>query len=104
MPGRILTEDDRDDEGLDVLCAGFVCVSRKIGNVEAQGRVVAQDSVEICKQVLIRREQETSWYRTPLTTKESPREDRTADSGALCNDRALTDGAARLVQCVTENG
>ncbi len=47
--GGELTEDDRDDDGLDVLCAGFVCVSRKVGDVQAQGGVVAQDSVEICK-------------------------------------------------------
>jgi hypothetical protein len=40
-----LTEDDRDDEGLDVLCARFVGVSRKVGDIQAQGGVVAQDSV-----------------------------------------------------------
>jgi hypothetical protein len=45
--GGKLTEDDRNDKGLDVLCAGFVGVSRKIGNVQAQGSVIAQDSVEI---------------------------------------------------------
>ena len=44
-----LTKDDRDDDGLDVLCAGFVGVSRKIGDVQAQRGVVAQDTVEICK-------------------------------------------------------
>jgi hypothetical protein len=43
------TKYDGDDDGLDVLCAGFVGVSRKVGNVQAQGGVVAQDSVEICK-------------------------------------------------------
>jgi hypothetical protein len=46
---RELTKDERDDDGLDVLCAGFVGVSRKVGDVQAQGGVVAQDSVEICK-------------------------------------------------------
>ena len=44
-----LTKDDRDDDGLDVLCAGFVGVSRKIGDVQAQCGVVAQDTVEIYK-------------------------------------------------------
>ena len=34
---------------MDVLCAGFLGVSCKVGNVQAQGGVVAQDSVEICK-------------------------------------------------------
>jgi hypothetical protein len=46
---RKLTKDDRNDEGLDILCAGFVGVSRKVGDVQAQGGVVAQDAVEICK-------------------------------------------------------
>ncbi len=49
MCGGKLTKDDGDDDGLDVLCAGFVGVSRKVGDVQAQGGVVAQDSVEICK-------------------------------------------------------
>ena len=35
MCNEELTKDDRDDDGLDVLCAGFVGVSRKIGNVQA---------------------------------------------------------------------
>lgn len=47
--GMKLTEDDGNDDGLDVLCAGFVRVSRKIGDVQAQRGIVAQDSVEICK-------------------------------------------------------
>ena len=49
MFGGRLTKDEGDDDGLDVLCAGFVGVSRKVGDVQAQGSVVAQDSVEICK-------------------------------------------------------
>jgi hypothetical protein len=49
MCGGELTKDYRDDDGLDVLCAGLVSVSRKVGDVQAQGGVVAQDSVEICK-------------------------------------------------------
>ncbi len=46
--GRLLTEDDRDDDGLDVLRAGFVGIPRKIGDVQAQSGVVAEDPVEIC--------------------------------------------------------
>ena len=49
MCGEELTKDDGDDDDLDILCAGFIGVSRKVGNVQAQGGVVAQDSVEICK-------------------------------------------------------
>lgn len=49
MCGGKLTEDEGDDDGLNVLCAGFVGVSRKVGDVQAQGGVVAQDAVEICK-------------------------------------------------------
>lgn len=30
-----LTEDEWDDDGLDVLCAGFIGVSRKIGDIQA---------------------------------------------------------------------
>lgn len=44
-----LTENYRNDNGLDILGAGFVGVSRKIGDVQTQGGVVAQDSVEICE-------------------------------------------------------
>jgi len=44
-----LTKDDRDDDGLDVLRTGFVGVSRKVGDVQAQGGVVTQNAVEICK-------------------------------------------------------
>lgn len=49
MCGGQLTKDEGDDDGLDVLCARFVGVSRKVGDVQAQGGVVAQDTVEICK-------------------------------------------------------
>ncbi len=49
MCGGKLTKDEGNNDGLDILCAGFVGVSRKVGNVQAQGGVVAQDSVEICK-------------------------------------------------------
>lgn len=44
-----LTKDEWNDDGLDVLCAGFVGVPRKVGDVQAQGGIVAQDSVEVCK-------------------------------------------------------
>ncbi len=33
MCGGELTKDDRDNDGLDVLCARFVGVSRKIGDI-----------------------------------------------------------------------
>lgn len=46
-----LAEDGGDDNGLDVLCAGFIGVSGKVGDVQAQGGIVAQDSVEICTRV-----------------------------------------------------
>lgn len=39
-----------------------------------------------------------------LTAKEGPSKGRTAQSGGLGDDRTLTDGAAGLVQCRTENG
>jgi hypothetical protein len=35
MYGGELTKNDRDDDGLDVLCAGLVGVSRKVGDVQA---------------------------------------------------------------------
>lgn len=40
-------EDDWDDDDLNVLCAGLVGVSREIGNVQSQGSVIAQNSIEI---------------------------------------------------------
>ena len=43
------TKDDGDDDGLDILRAGFVGVSRKVGDVQAQGGVIAQNSIKICK-------------------------------------------------------
>lgn len=44
-----LTEDAWDGNGLDVLRAGLVGVSRNVGNVETESRVVAQVSVQIWK-------------------------------------------------------
>jgi hypothetical protein len=41
------TEDEGDNNGLHVLSAGLVGVSRKIGDVKTEGRVVTQDSIEI---------------------------------------------------------
>lgn len=49
-----LTKDARNDEGLDVRCTGFVGISRKVGDVQAQGGIIAQNSVEICKEILVR--------------------------------------------------
>jgi hypothetical protein len=49
MCGGELTEDDGNNEGLDILSAGFVGVPREIGNVQAQGCIITQDSVEIWK-------------------------------------------------------
>jgi len=43
-----LTEDDGDDNRLTVLVARFLGVSCEIGNVQAQGGVVAQHRVQIC--------------------------------------------------------
>jgi hypothetical protein len=42
------TEDSRNGNGLDVLCAGFVCVSCEVGNVEAERSVVTENTVQIC--------------------------------------------------------
>jgi hypothetical protein len=41
------TEDEGDNDGLHVLSAGLVGISRKVGDVEAKRGVVTQDSVEI---------------------------------------------------------
>jgi hypothetical protein len=41
------TEDKGDDDGLHVLSAGLVGISRKIGDVKTERGVVTQDSVEI---------------------------------------------------------
>lgn len=32
-PGNVHTEDARDDDSLDVLCAGLIGISREVGNV-----------------------------------------------------------------------
>ena len=49
LGGGRLTKDERDDNCLNVLGAGFVGVSREIGDVQAQGGVVPQDPVKIYK-------------------------------------------------------
>lgn len=41
------TEDEGDNDGLHILSAGLVGISRKIGDVETKRGVVTQDSVEI---------------------------------------------------------
>lgn len=48
MDTGALTEDAWDDNSLNVLRAGLVGISREIGDVEAQGCVVAQNSIEVC--------------------------------------------------------
>lgn len=51
MPTRVferwLTEDDGNDNGLDILRTRLVGISGEIGNVETECSVVAQHSVEI---------------------------------------------------------
>lgn len=74
-----LTEDGRDDNGLDVLSAWFVGVSRKIGNVQSQSGVVTQDSVEICEGSLI--SSERSVGRALIATY-SPRKPKRVPSRA----------------------
>ena len=69
---------------MDVLCAGLVGVSGKVGDVEAQGGVVAQDSVQVAE--------------------EGPGEGRALQCGALCDDCAVADGAAGFMQGGTEYG
>ena len=46
---RILTENEGDDNDLYVYCAGLIGVSRKVGNVQTQGGIVAHNSVQICE-------------------------------------------------------
>lgn len=41
------TEDKGDDDGLHVLSARLVGISRKVGDVETERGVVTQDSVKI---------------------------------------------------------
>jgi hypothetical protein len=50
--GVELTEDEGDDNGLDILGTGLVGISREISNVKAQGRIVSQNAVEICKKYI----------------------------------------------------
>ena len=84
MCGGELTKDDRDYEGLDVLCAGFVGVSREIGNVQSQGGVVTQDSIEI--------------------GEKGPSEGRAAYKRWLSDNWTVGDGAAGSAQGITKNG
>lgn len=48
MRGEGLAKDEGDHYGLNILCAGFVGIPCKVGNVQAQGGIVAQYSVEVC--------------------------------------------------------
>lgn len=43
-----LTEDEGNDNGLDILRTGLVGISREISNVKAQGGIVSQNAVEVC--------------------------------------------------------
>lgn len=43
------SEDEWNDYGLDILCVGGLRVPRKVGNVESQGGIVAQDAVQVCE-------------------------------------------------------
>ena len=73
MSGGKLTEDDGDYDGLDVLCARFVGISRKIGDIQAQGGVVAQDSVEICKKDSGQKKRVMIWVRKNTYFQKRPK-------------------------------
>jgi hypothetical protein len=53
--GVELTEDEGDDNGLDILSTGLVGISREIGNVKAQGGIVSKNAVEVWKGTFISR-------------------------------------------------
>ena len=68
-----LTKDARNDEGLDVRCAGLVGISRKVGDVQAQGGIVAQNSVEICKGTLVRGKRRMIQVQSMTYFRETPK-------------------------------
>lgn len=76
-------EDAGDDDGLDILRAGLVGVAGEIGNVEAEGGVVAQYAVEV--------------------REEGPSKDGTTDGRALRDDLAVVDGAAGPAQSIAKD-
>ena len=47
-----LTEDNGNNEGLNILCAGLIRVSRKISDIQAECSIVSKDTVEIYKREL----------------------------------------------------
>jgi hypothetical protein len=97
------TEDDRDDEGLDVLGARLVGVSREIGNVQTQSGVISQDSIEVCKKTLVSGSRARWGCKASLTGEECPSEGRTAQFGASGDDLTVADGATSSAQSVAEN-
>ena len=100
-----LTEDARNNNGLDVLCAGLVGVSREIGNVQAQGGIVAQNTVEICKRhSTLAKMRGTTRGRESRTGKEGPGEFGTADRGVSGDAINIGDGATSPAQGVAKNG
>jgi hypothetical protein len=82
--GKLLTKDAGDDDGLDVACSGFVGVSGEIRDVEAEGGVVAEDSVEV--------------------GEEGPGEGGAVDGAGSGDDCAVADGAAGSAEGVAEDG
>ena len=56
-----LTEDDRNDDGLNIDCARLVGVSREICNVQAQGGVITQYSVEIYEGAPVSKQLGMTW-------------------------------------------
>lgn len=71
-------EDDRDDDRLDVLRTGLLRVSREIGDIETESRVVTKDRVQI--------------------REECPSKDGAVHCSAFCDNRAVADGPTSLVQ------
>jgi hypothetical protein len=62
----VLTEDTWDDDSLNVLRTRLVGIPRKIGDVEAQGCVVAQNSIEICAPLVeANDDHDTGYYLLP---------------------------------------
>jgi hypothetical protein len=68
-----LTKDDRNDEGLDICCTGLVGISRKVGDVQAQGGIVTQHSVEICKVTLVRGKRRMIQVHSMTYCRETPK-------------------------------
>lgn len=71
-------EDDGDDDRLDVLRTGLLCVSREIGDIETKCRIVTKDRVQI--------------------REECPSKDRAVYRSSLCDNSTVADGTTGLVQ------